>query len=114
MLRWTDNRLTLDWRRLPGAVVDLCELVEKLYRDGIDRSGGALARGVRAGVRYVSPHPASVWAKGPAALPLDGPPKEMTNAVLPDEFPLNVFYESLRRRLGDVVAWTAGITGDAA
>ena len=115
VLRWTDNRLTLDWRRLPGAVVDLCELVEKLYRDGIDRSRVAHWLAAYELVsRYVRPHPASVWAKGPAALPLDGPPKEMTNAVLPDEFPLNVFYESLRRRLGDVVASTAGITGDAA
>ena len=114
VLRWTDNRLTLDWRRLPGAVVDLCELVEKLYRDGIDRSRVAHWLAAYELVsRYVSPHPASVWAQGPSALPLDGPPKELTNAVLPDEFPLNVFYESLRRKLDDVVASTAGITGDA-
>jgi hypothetical protein len=114
VLRWTDNRLTLDWRRLPDAVVDLCELVEKLYRDGIDRSRVAHWLAAYELVsRYVSPHPASRWAQGPTALPLDGPPKELTNAVLPDEFPLNVFYESLRRRLDDVVASTAGITGDA-
>jgi hypothetical protein len=114
VLRWTDNRLTLDWRRLPGAVVDLCELVEKLYRDGIDRSRVAHWLAAYELVsRYVAPHPASVWAQGPSALPLDGPPKELTNAVLPDEFPLNVFYESLRRKLDDVVTSTAGITGDA-
>jgi Family of unknown function (DUF6421) len=114
VLRWTDNRLTLDWRRLPTAVVDLCELVEKLYRDGIDRSRVAhWLASYELVSRYVTPHPASVWAKGVAALPIDGPPKEMTDAVLPDEFPLNVFYESLRRRLDDVVVSTAGITGDA-
>ncbi|MFM9059679.1 MAG: DUF6421 family protein, partial [Planctomycetaceae bacterium] len=35
------------------------------------------------------------------------------DAVLTDEFPLSMFYESLRRRLADVVASTSGITGDA-
>ena len=115
VLRWTDNRLTLDWRRLPGAVVDLCELVEKLYREGIDRSRVAhWLAAYEVVARYVTPHPASVWAQGAGALPLDGPPKDLTNAVLPDEFPLNVFYESLGRKLGDVVASTAGITGGAA
>ena len=38
------------------------------------------------------------------ALPLDGPPKDLTDAVLPDEFPLNVFYEALRKKLADVIA----------
>lgn len=111
VLRWTDNRLRLDWTRLPGAVIDLCDLVEKLYRDGIDRSRVAhWLASYELMSSYVEPHPASVWAKGPAALPLDGPPKELTNAVLPDEFPLNVFYESLRRKLDDVIASTSGIT----
>ena len=31
--------------------------------------------------------------------------------MLPDEFPLNVFYEALRKKLGDVIASTSGITG---
>jgi hypothetical protein len=34
----------------------------------------------------------------------------MVDEVLPDEFPLNVFYEALRRKLGDVVESAAGIT----
>jgi hypothetical protein len=114
-LRWTDNRLTFDWQRLPDVVVALCDEVETLYREGIDRSKVAhwiasyeLMRG------YVPAHPMSTWAKGPDALPLDGPPKELVNAVLPDEFPLNVFYEALRTKLGDVIASTSGITGSAA
>jgi hypothetical protein len=113
-LRWTDNRLTFDWQRLPDVVVALCEEVETLYREGIDRSKVAhwlasyeLMRG------YVPAHPSSTWAKGTDALPLDGPPKELVNAVLPDEFPLNVFYEALRKKLGDVIASTSGITGAA-
>jgi hypothetical protein len=114
-LRWTDNRLTFDWQRLPDVVVGLCDEVETLYREGIDRSKVAhwlasyeLMRG------YVPAHPTSTWAKGPEALPLDGPTKELVNAVLPDEFPLNVFYEALRKKLGPVIASTSGITGSAA
>jgi len=59
----------------------------------------------------LEPHPASVWAKGPAALPVSGPPKGLTDAVLPDEFPLSMFYEALSRKLSPVVTSTAGITG---
>jgi hypothetical protein len=29
--------------------------------------------------------------------------------VLPDEFPLNVFFDALRRKLSDVIASTKGI-----
>ena len=31
--------------------------------------------------------------------------------MLPDEFPLSMFYEALTRKICDVVASTAGITG---
>jgi len=58
----------------------------------------------------LTPHPASVWARGASALPLDGPPKGLTDAVLPDEFPLSMFYEALGRKVGAVVASTSGIT----
>ena len=44
------------------------------------------------------------------ALPLDGPPKGLTDLVQPDEFPLNVFYEALRKKMADVIASTSGIT----
>jgi hypothetical protein len=33
------------------------------------------------------------------------------NLVLDDEFPLNVFYETLNRNLSDLVLSTKGITG---
>jgi hypothetical protein len=51
-----------------------------------------------------------VWAKGASALPLDGEPKELVDVVLPDEFPLNVFYDALRRKLTPTIDSTAGIT----
>ncbi|HEX2315083.1 MAG TPA: DUF6421 family protein [Thermomonospora sp.] len=112
VLRWTDNRLSLDWARVDAAVVDLCEEIEKLYRDSIDRP--KLAHWLAAYdlvSRYVEPHPGSVWARGVDALPAGGPPKAWTDAVLPDEFPLSMFYEALRRRLADVIASTKGIRG---
>jgi hypothetical protein len=111
VLRWTDNRLSLDWKRLPQAVIDLGLEVEALYREGIDRSRVAhWLASYELVSRYVPTHPGSTWAKGTVALPLDGPPKHLTDAVLPDEFPLNVFYEALRKKLADVIADTSGIT----
>lgn len=110
-LRWTDNQLSFDWRRVPEVVVALCDDVEKLYRSGIDRSRvGHWLASYEFVTTYVAPHPASTWAKGAAALPLDGPPKGLTDLVQPDEFPLNVFYEALRKKLGDTIASTSGIT----
>lgn len=112
VLHWTDNRLTIDWVALPEAVLALGREIEDLYWRSIDRP--KIAHWLAA-YRLVSstltPHPASTWAKGPDALPLDGPLKGLTDAVLPDEFPLSMFYEALTRRIGDVVASTAGITG---
>jgi hypothetical protein len=110
-LVWTDNRLTFDWDKVNDSVVELCESVEALYHDGIDRS--RLAQWM-ASYDFVSdlvqPHPASVWAKGPDALPLAGELKEVVNVILDDEFPLNVFFDTLNRNLKDVIAATKGIT----
>jgi len=98
---------------LAGAVIDLGDEVETLYRDSIDRSRvGHWLSAHELVARYVAPNPMSVWAqatKGAGALPLDGPPKELVNLVLPDEFPLNVFFDALRRKLSDVIASTKGI-----
>ncbi|WP_436757146.1 DUF6421 family protein [Streptosporangium sp. V21-05] len=122
VVRWTDNRLSVDWERLAGGVADLRGEVEKLYRDGIDRS--KLAHWLAAHqlvAAYVQPNPASVWAHGVGALPVEDPRgsggrppagnslKAVVDAVLPDEFPLSMFYEALRRKLGDVVDSTKGI-----
>lgn len=112
VLRWTDNTLTFDWAHVPAAVLALADAVETLYRDGIDRSRVGhwmAAHEFIAG--NVAPHPASVWAKGAERLPLDGPPKGLTDLVQPDEFPLNVFYEALRKKLAPVIESTRGITG---
>ncbi|MFG1695959.1 DUF6421 family protein [Nonomuraea sp. NPDC049309] len=108
IVRWTDNRLSIDWERVANGVADLRGEVEKLYRDSIDRS--KLAHWLAAYElvsAYVPPHPASVWAKGVEALPEEQ--KAKVDAVLPDEFPLSMFYEALRRKLADVVESTKGL-----
>ncbi|GAB3684815.1 DUF6421 family protein [Angustibacter aerolatus] len=111
-LQWTDNTLQLDWTAVPGVVTALCADVERLYSDGIDRSRVAHWLAAHQLVAtYVQPNPGSTWAKGVEALPLDGPVKPLNDAVMADEFPLNTFYEALRRKLADVVTATAGITG---
>jgi hypothetical protein len=113
VVRWADNRLSIDWRAVDAAVVDLCGEVETLYRAGIDRSrlGHWLAAHAFVAA-LVPPHPASVWARGGAALPTEA--KDAVALALDDEFPLSVFYEALRRRLGPVIESARGITGVAA
>ena len=110
-LHWTDNRLAFDWDAVTREVVALCEQVEALYHDGINRS--RLAQWISA-YEFVSglvqPHPASTWAKGVEHLPTDGELKGLVNLVLDDEFPLNVFFETLNRKLGSVIESTRGIT----
>ncbi len=111
VLHWTDNTLSIEWDRLNESMVELCELVEDLYRTGIDRS--RLAHWL-ASYEFVAglvePHPGSNWAKGVDALPVNGEQSEVVDLVLPDEFPLNVFYEALRKKLAPEIAATAGIT----
>lgn len=110
-LHWRDNRLTFEWDKVIDAVIELSNQVDALYHDGINRS--RLAQWIAA-YEFVSalvpPHPASNWAKGADQLPTSGELKDVVNLVLDDEFPLNVFFETLNRKLGDVVLATKGIT----
>lgn len=55
-----------------------------------------------------------MWAKGPEALPLAGPPRALTDQVLDDEFPLSMFYEALEKKMRPVIESTTGITGATA
>ncbi|MCX4750670.1 DUF6421 family protein [Kitasatospora sp. NBC_01287] len=115
-LRWRDNRLSIDWDRVAEVTNALCAEIEALYRAGIDRPKTAhWIAAYELVSRYLTPHPASTWAKGAAALPLelDGKAlnKALCDAVHPDEFPLSMFYEALSKKLSTVIAATAGITG---
>jgi hypothetical protein len=112
VLHWTDNRLSIDWDHVVAPVLELGRQIEELYWRSIDRPKVAHWLAAYDLVSAtVTPHPASVWAQGTSALPLDGPPKGMTDAVLPDEFPLSMFYEALAKKLAPVVGSTKGITG---
>ena len=109
VLHWTDTRLTIDWDAVPGAVMELGDAIDELYWRSIDRPKTAhwlAAYDLVAAT--LTPHPASAWAE--RRLPLDGPPKGFTDAVLDDEFPLSMFYEALAKKLTGVIESTSGIT----
>ncbi|MFF0183429.1 DUF6421 family protein [Streptomyces sp. NPDC005244] len=111
VVRWTDNKLHIDWQRAPQVTNQLCGEIEDLYRAGIDRP--KLVHWFKAYElvsTYLAPHPGSRWAKGPDALDLSLPPRKLVDDVLPDEFPLSMFYEALSKKLKNVIASTKGIT----
>ncbi|MFP7834735.1 DUF6421 family protein [Marisediminicola sp. LYQ134] len=110
VLHWTDTRLTIDWDDVPDVVMALGAQIDELYWRSIDRPKVAHWLAAYALVSStVTPHPASRWATGD--LPLDGPPKLLTDAVMDDEFPLSMFYEALAKKLAPVIESTEGITG---
>ncbi|MEU6254595.1 DUF6421 family protein [Streptomyces sp. NPDC047043] len=115
VIRWTDNKLFIDWQRAPQVTNQLCAEIEELYRAGIDRP--KLVHWFAAYdlvSQYLAPHPGSRWAKGPDALDLSRPPRKLVDDVLPDEFPLSMFYEALSKKLKNVIASTRGITAESA
>ena len=81
-------------------------LVEELYRDGIDRSQlrhwGAAHDLVAT---YVAPASGSRWAAPVRADAIaDGDePRATVDLVLDDEFPLSIFFTSLRTALADAL-----------
>ncbi len=112
VLHWTDTQLTIDWAQVPAVVVALSDEINSLYWHSIDRpkvSHWLAAYDLVAST--LTPHPASKWAV--RDLPLNGPPKGYTDAVLDDEFPLSMFYEALAKKMATVIESTSGITGTA-
>lgn len=112
VLHWTDTALAFDWERVPDEVSALGDAIDELYWRSIDRPKIAHWLAAYDLVRSVlTPHPASVWARGLPDDVLAGPPSGYTNAVLDDEFPLSMFFEALEKKMRDVIASTSGITG---
>jgi hypothetical protein len=110
VLHWTDTQLTIDWDEVPDVVIALSDSINDLYWHSIDRPKMAHWLAAYALVaETLTPNPASRWAV--RDLPLDGPPKGLTDAVLDDEFPLSMFYEALGKKMAGVIESTAGITG---
>ncbi|MFP5312172.1 MAG: DUF6421 family protein [Actinomycetes bacterium] len=115
VLHWTDTRLTIDWDEVADAVIALGASIDDLYWRSIDRPKTAhWLAAYQLVSATVTPNPASVWAKGPGALPLSGTPRGLTDQVLDDEFPLSMFYEALEKKMRPVIESTAGITGRSA
>jgi hypothetical protein len=112
VLHWTDSRLTIDWPEVPDVVIQLSDAINELYWRSIDRPKTAHWLAAYDLVSTtLTPHPASKWAV--RDLPLDGPPKGFTDAVLDDEFPLSMFYEALSKKMKAVIESTAGITAQS-
>ena len=110
VLHWTDTRLTFDWDGVPDAVIALGAAIDELYWRSIDRPKTAhwlAAWDLVAST--LTPHPASRWAA--RDLPLEGPPRGLTDAVMDDEFPLSMFHEALQKKMVVVIESTSGITG---
>jgi hypothetical protein len=109
VLHWTDTKLSIDWDEVPETVLELGHAIEDLYWHSIDRPKTAHWLAAYALVSTtLTPHPASKWAA--RDLPLTGRPKELTDAVLDDEFPLSMFYEALAKKMTPVIESTSGIT----
>ena len=110
VLHWTDTQLAFDWERVADCVNELGAAIEQLYWRSIDRPKTAHWLAAYDLVSAtVEPHPASAWKAG--NLPLNGAPKELTDLVMDDEFPLSMFYEAFEKKMRDVIASTSGITG---
>lgn len=113
VLHWTDTQLAFEWDRVPDCVNELGAAIEHLYWQSIDRpklNHWLHAYDLVSGV--LEPHPASRWQT--RDLPLTGTPREITDLVMDDEFPLSMFYEAFEKKMRDVVASTSGITGATA
>lgn len=107
VLHWTDNTLCIEWDRLDDAIAALAAQVNELYHAGIDRSKVGHWKACYDFVAsLVAVHPASKWSNG---IDLGMEARELVNAVLDDEFPLNVFYDALRKKLTGVIEESRGI-----
>ncbi len=100
VVHWTDNRLLIDWAHIEGAVGELRELVEELYRHGIDSSKVTYWISAHDLVsRYVTPNVGSQWRAETRVVSDESDPRAWIDRVLDDEFPLSMFYEALRKQV---------------
>ncbi|MGZ4196604.1 MAG: DUF6421 family protein [Solirubrobacteraceae bacterium] len=99
-LHWTDNRLTIEWERVGEGVARLHAEVQELYRSGIDRTKlqhWAAAHDLVAA--SVSPATGSRWTSTAREFEDVEDPRPFVDLVLEDEFPLSIFYSSLKTKL---------------
>ncbi len=99
-LHWTDNQLTIEWDHVGQGVAGLQHEIAELYRAGIDRT--KLQHWTAAHdliSRWVAPAAGSKWAAPVRDLDEVEDPRPYCDLVLPDEFPLSIFYSSLKAKL---------------
>ena len=99
-LHWSDNRLTFDWARVADGVLALRDEVFALYRSGISRTKlqhWSAAHDLVA--RYVPAASGSKWVAGTRDFAEIPDPRPYCDDVLPDEFPLSIFYSALQGAL---------------
>ena len=99
-LRWADNQLTIDWERVGEGVTALRDEIEQLYRAGIDRSKlqhWAAAHDLISA--SVPPAAGSSWAGQARDFTELPDPRPYVDLVLEDEFPLSIFYSTLKAKL---------------
>jgi hypothetical protein len=100
VVRWTDNRLLIDWERIDSAVAELRGEVERLYRHGIETSKVTYWIAAHDLISpYVTPNVGSQWRKEARVYSDEAEPRAWIDRVLDDEFPLNMFYESLKKKV---------------
>jgi len=99
-LRWEDNELTIDWEHVGEGVAALREQIAELYRIGIDRSKLAhWCAGHDLIAARVPPAAGSRWAAAARQFEEREDPRPYVDLVLDDEFPLSLFYSSLKTKL---------------
>ncbi len=99
-LHWTDNQLTIEWERVGEGVAALRHEVEELYRLGIDRTKlqhWAAAHDLVAA--SVAPAAGSQWTASAREFTDVEDPRPYVDLVRDDEFPLSIFYSSLKAKL---------------
>ena len=99
-LHWADNQLTIEWEQVGEGMSALRAEVEELYRAGIDRTKlqhWAAAHDLISA--SVPPASGSRWAAPVRRLEDVPDPRPYVDLVLDDEFPLSIFYETLKAKL---------------
>jgi hypothetical protein len=97
---WADNQLTVDWDTVGEGVSALRQEVEELYRAGIDRT--KLQHWAAAHDLISQSVPAasdSKWVSGVRDFTEVADPRPYVDLVLEDEFPLSIFYATLKAKL---------------
>jgi uncharacterized protein DUF6421 len=106
-LTWADNQLTIDWLRVADGVGALRAEIGELYSAGIDRS--KLAQWASAHdlvAASVPPASGSRWVASVRTFAEVEDPRPYVDEVLDDEFPLSIFYATLKAKLADTLTRT--------